>query len=133
MGRYLTAKNLKESRVGLLMNGIVKVPMQFCILLLGVLVFSFYQFHKAPAFFNDYELTRLENSQYNDALDIQKEKLAHINDQKAVLLKGYAKTNSDEKLIGLKHLQDSVSLIRNDIKDLIKENGGSENDTNYIF
>ncbi|MCH5718414.1 sodium:solute symporter family transporter [Niabella hibiscisoli] len=50
VGRYLTAKNLKESKTGLLMNGIVKVPMQFGILLLGVLVFAFYQFHKAPAF-----------------------------------------------------------------------------------
>src|SRR6185503_16429440 len=44
VGRYLTAKNNRQSKMGLLMNGIVKVPMQFLILLLGVLVFSFYQF-----------------------------------------------------------------------------------------
>ena len=51
VGRYLTAKDLKESRTGLFMNGLVKVPMQFFILLLGILIFSFYQFHKAPVYF----------------------------------------------------------------------------------
>src|SRR5690606_29992610 len=51
VGRYLTAKNVKESQRGLLMNGLVKVPMQFGILLIGVLIFSFYLHHKAPVFF----------------------------------------------------------------------------------
>lgn len=133
VGRYLTAKNLKESRLGLLMNGIVKVPIQFCILLLGVLVFAFYQFHKAPAFFNEYELEKLENSQYADELQILQQRLEGINEQKNILLDDYAQNNSDEKLTGLKHLQDSVYVIRADIKSLIKQNGGSDNDTNYIF
>lgn len=52
VGRYLTAKTDKESKVGLLMNGFVKVPMQFLILLLGILVFTFYQYQKAPVYFN---------------------------------------------------------------------------------
>lgn len=53
VGRYLTAKNIRESRKGLLMNGLVKVPMQFGILLIGILIFSFYLYHKAPVFFDD--------------------------------------------------------------------------------
>src|SRR5882724_10439269 len=52
VGRYLTAKSVGESRLGLLMNGLVKIPMQFLILLLGVMVFSFYQYHREPVFFN---------------------------------------------------------------------------------
>src|SRR6185369_6472237 len=48
VGRYLTGSSIKESRLGLLMNGVVKVPMQFLILLIGALVFTFYQFNKAP-------------------------------------------------------------------------------------
>src|SRR5687768_13731281 len=52
VGRYLTAKSNTESRLGLLMNGLVKVPMQFLILLVGALVFVFYQFNSAPLFFN---------------------------------------------------------------------------------
>lgn len=52
VGRYLTARSVKESRKGLLMNGVVKVPMQFFILLIGILIFSFYLHHKAPIFFD---------------------------------------------------------------------------------
>ena len=58
VGRYLTGRSLRESRMGLLMNGFVKVPMQFLILLVGVLVFTFYQFNKAPIFFNTVKKNR---------------------------------------------------------------------------
>jgi SSS family transporter len=52
VGRYLTGSSNTQSRLGLVMNGLVKIPMQFFILLIGVLVFSFYQFHTPPMFFN---------------------------------------------------------------------------------
>lgn len=134
VGRYLTAKNLKESRTGLLMNGIVKVPMQFLILLLGVLVFAFYQFHKAPAFFNQYEITRLEKSQHKDQLDVLQQQLSAIDEKKLSVLSNYTKEgNNDEIFAQLSQLQDSVHMIRTGIRQLVKENGGSDNDTNYIF
>jgi uncharacterized sodium:solute symporter family permease YidK len=53
VGRYLTGSTVGQSRLGLIMNGLIKVPMQFLILLLGVLVFSFYQFNRPPVFFNN--------------------------------------------------------------------------------
>ena len=59
VGRYLTAKSTRESKLSLLLNGLVKVPMQFGILLLGVLVFSYYQFAKEPLFFNQTQLKLL--------------------------------------------------------------------------
>lgn len=134
VGRYLTAKNLKESKTGLLLNGIVKIPMQFGILLLGVLVFAFYQFHKAPAFFNDYELKRLENSAHKTRLFELQGTLHHIDDKKAVLLDQYQSNNGDEAYFDqMANLQDSMMVVRNDIKQLVKENGGRDNDTNYIF
>ena len=52
------------------MNGLVKVPMQFLILLIGALVFTFYQFNNAPIFFNDTQITRLENSAYKDSFSV---------------------------------------------------------------
>src|SRR5690606_35694555 len=52
VGRYLTAKSEGQSKIGLLMNGIVKVPLQFMILLIGTFLFVFYQFNPAPAYFN---------------------------------------------------------------------------------
>ena len=68
VGRYLTAKNIKESQRGLLMNGLVKVPMQFGILLIGVLIFSFYLHHKAPIFFDSAKKSIAEKTIYGDSL-----------------------------------------------------------------
>src|SRR3954465_14021883 len=55
VGRYLTGRSIAESRLGLVMNGLVKIPMQFLILLIGTLVFTFYQFYQPPVFFNKVE------------------------------------------------------------------------------
>lgn len=64
VGRYLTGSSIRDSRLGLLMNGLLKVPMQFCILLIGVLVFAYYQFNTPPLFFNNVEVRKIENSVY---------------------------------------------------------------------
>lgn len=70
VGRYLTAKSVKESQRGLLMNGLVKVPMQFGILLIGVLIFSFYLHYKAPVFFDNAKKNIAEQTVYGDSLKI---------------------------------------------------------------
>ncbi|HEX3901625.1 MAG TPA: sodium:solute symporter [Polyangia bacterium] len=57
--RYLSARSVTESRMGLLFNGLLKVPMQFLILFVGVMVFVFYQFNAPPLFFNESELARV--------------------------------------------------------------------------
>src|SRR4026208_1885529 len=82
VGRYLTARSLSESRVGLLMNGLVKVPMQFLILLIGALVFTFYQFNRAPIFFNDVQVKKLENSIYKDSFSLVQQQYNVIAAQK---------------------------------------------------
>lgn len=66
--RYLAGGSLAESRLGLLMNGLVKVPMQLGILLVGVMVLTFYQFHKPPLFFQQAELSRALASSQGPAL-----------------------------------------------------------------
>jgi SSS family transporter len=68
VGRYLTAKNVKESRKGLLMNGLVKVPMQFFILLIGILIFSFYQYNKGPVYFDQVTLQEAKQTVKRDSL-----------------------------------------------------------------
>ncbi len=68
VGRYLTAKNVKESRKGLLMNGLVKVPMQFFILLLGILIFSFYQYNKGPVYFDKVTVAEAKQTVKRDSL-----------------------------------------------------------------
>ena len=90
--------------MGLLINGLVKVPMQFAILLIGVLVFTFYQFNKAPIFFNEKELTKLEKSEYKDSLSMLKVRMTHLQDEKTALLQEYAKVKDLNQLGSLKSL-----------------------------
>jgi solute:Na+ symporter, SSS family len=142
VGRYLTARSLKESRMGLLMNGIVKVPMQFLILLIGVLVFTFYQFNSAPIFFNDVQLKKLENSVYKDSLKIveaQYDAVAVIK-QKAVADYTLARHAKDEvkataSLASLQSLQKESDSLRKKVVTWLNKKvpGGDGNDTNYIF
>jgi Na+/proline symporter len=68
VGRYLTAKGNTESRIGLLMNGLIKVPMQFFILLLGAMLFTFYQFNSSPVFFNKAVAEKAMQTPYKDSL-----------------------------------------------------------------
>jgi SSS family transporter len=133
VGRYLTAKSTRESKLGLLMNGLVKVPMQFLILLIGVLVFTFYQFNKAPVFFNQKEIVRLENSPYKDELAGLKQRMQKVQAEKEVVLADYAAIKEEDRFGELKTLQLQTDTIRNEVKALVKQNNGNDNDTNYIF
>jgi len=142
VGRYLTAKSLTESRIGLLMNGLVKVPMQFLILLIGALVFTFYQFNKAPVFFNDTQVRKLERSAYKDSFAVLQEQYNRILLQKeeAVIAYSQAADVNDEplkeqKINTLQSLQVSSDSLRAKVKKWLntKEVGGDGNDTNYIF
>lgn len=142
VGRYLTGRSLRESRMGLLMNGFVKVPMQFLILLVGVLVFTFYQFNKAPIFFNDVQLKKIEQSSYRDSLLLVKSRYDAIAIEKQQAVVDYSSAShagndaaaerSVELLRGLQKQSDSlrktvISWLNNKIPQ------GDGNDTNYIF
>ncbi len=141
VGRYLTASSLKQSRMGLLMNGFVKVPMQFLILLIGALVFTFYQFNKAPIFFNDVQTRKLENSAvYKDSFQWVQQQYNEITALKQQAISSYsvAKDNNDNEkeelhLRELKVLQADASVLRGKVKAWLKSIGGDNNDTNYIF
>jgi SSS family transporter len=113
VGRYLTAKNNRQGKLGLLMNGIVKVPMQFLILMLGVLVFSFYQFNKAPIHFNETQMERANETAY-------KGELKNIEAAYATV----APDNNAEK-----------TKIRNEYRAVLSKAlpGEDVNDTNFIF
>src|SRR5690606_27851111 len=65
VGRYLTGTSIRDSRLGLLMKGLLEVPMQFCILLIGILGFAYYQFHTPPLFCHNVEVAKIETSAYN--------------------------------------------------------------------
>ncbi len=74
VGRYIGGASIAESRLGLLFNGLLKIPMQLLILLLGVLLFVFYHFYTPPLFFNQVEVEQIKNSKnYNDYKLLEKE------------------------------------------------------------
>jgi len=114
VGRYLTAKSDKESKIGLLANGLVKVPMQFLILLVGILVFSFYQYHKAPIYFDEARVIVAKKTIYKDSL-------VHLENQYGDALK-----ESNPAL---------ATELRSEYKTIIKKAipGDDANDTNFIF
>ena len=113
VGRYLTAQNNRQSKIGLLINGLVKVPMQFLILMLGVLVFSFYQFHKAPIYFNETQASRAKETPYKESLVALEAKYAEIQPNDVVQKN---KINKEYKGV----LADALP-------------GEDINDTNFIF
>ena len=140
VGRYLTARSIKESRLGLLMNGLVKVPMQFLILLVGALVFTFYQFNKAPVFFNDVQTTRLANSAYKDSFSVAQAQYLAISKEKREAVAQFSQALNkkrqgeiDGRTNELRHLQQSSDSLRGKVRQWIKASGGDGNDTNYIF
>lgn len=140
VGRYLTAKNLTESRIGLLMNGLVKVPMQFGILLVGVMVFVFYQFNQAPLFFNEVQVNKVAKSSYKDSLQLMQLQYGLLSKEKIVTVTKWVnenKTGADAKASEekLKLLNQQTDKIRTDFRGLISKAGigGDNNDTNYIF
>jgi SSS family solute:Na+ symporter len=142
VGRYLTAKNTKESRIGLLMNGLVKVPMQFLILLVGSLVFVFYMFYQSPIFFNQKQVEKVLATGYktefvalqskNDSLNTIKQTQTHQ------LVNSFHQANNlQTKNIqsSLKETEKQSKIIRADAISLMKkaDTTADTNDTNYIF
>jgi len=113
VGRYLTAKNNRQGKLGLLMNGMVKVPMQFLILMVGVLVFSFYQSHKAPVYFNETQAQRAKHTSFKNEL------ITLENQYSAV-----SPTDNVQK-----------AKIKSEYKSVLSKALPHEevNDTNYIF
>jgi SSS family transporter len=135
VGRYLTAKDTTESRVGLLMNGLVKVPMQFLILLLGAMLFTFYQFNPSPVFFNKAVETKALQTPYRDSLNAIKYRF----DKKQINQKANSQLFVDYKT---QQYKDSITLgskelneIKAEYKTVLKKAvpNSDTNDTNYIF
>jgi SSS family transporter len=137
VGRYITAKNDRESKLGLLLNGIVKIPMQFLILLLGVLLFTFYQFKESPIFFNKTVETKAWSTPYKDSLaaiqdqfKVAQAKQLELN--RALVQSNIADTALENKI---QHGAVSLSALQKNYKNVIATAvpGADVNDTNYIF
>ena len=130
--RFLTAKSVSEGRTSLLMSAFLKIPMQFMILLVGVLVFVFYQFATPPMIFNSVETAKVAQTAQYQTLNGEYE-AAHARREQAAL--EYVRNKTDETRIGYVESNKLFNDARKNATDYIKSSSGNErfNDVNYVF
>ena len=129
--RYLTGKSLKEARLGLMFNGLFKVPMQFFILLTGVMVFVFFQFEKTPLHFNPITQKVLhQNVQYQEL----KKEYDVLFEQKQLAITDWKIRKNQNALQQIQQIHQSELDIRNKLKKIIANSSNVEsNDKDYVF
>lgn len=108
VSRYINASNIEESRIGLIFNAILKIPLQFFILLLGVLLFVFYNLYQPPLNFNK-NLITYQSINNPNLLDDMNDKSNQIFSEKKILITDYKinKENIVEKNIELESIRKS--------------------------
>ena len=139
VGRYLSGESVGQSRLGLLMNGILKIPMQFFILMVGALVFVLYQFEQPPLFFNKTELAKVEQTPQYHALTARDTKVFEEKKNTISNLVTAIQTDNAPQVTQLtaqvQSLNTQTNGLRKEMKELmISHNPDADvNDTNYIF
>ena len=130
--RYISGKSVREIRLGLIFNGIFKIPMQFFILLVGVLVFIFFEFNSTPLNFNPKAIDYLEKN-HEKELELYKKEFDVLNLQKDEFQKLFLNNKLNDKSI-LNNLQQKERDIRNNLRILINDKSKIEkNDKDYVF
>lgn len=140
--RYLSGKSKRESQLGLAFNGIFKIPMQFFILFVGVMVFVFYQFNDTPIHFNPTAREALQAPEYRSEYDALSKELSSIQEEKQQLQLSYLEVNDRGGTTEMALLQSEIQKLdtrenelRNRAKELITEADPSiaSNDKDYVF
>jgi Na+/proline symporter len=140
--RYLSGQTLTQSRMGLLMNGFLKIPMQFLILFIGVLVFVFYQFIPPPVHFNQVQTEVLRQSEYGaDFSRLEQSYQANFDSSKQVYTELLSsidqgkETSTEELTSTLKGLKAEQQEIREEVKTLLLTHDPETEtrDTDYVF
>ncbi len=141
VGRYINGKDENESRKGLLLNGLVKIPMQFMILLIGALVFAFYSFHPAPLYFNSAAYSTLKEQEPQAVAQMEgRYSQLHQTYEKQVLQVSQLRQGGDEPRLNTSvqsflQTQHQMQLLRDSVSLHISAQHYSpdKNDTNYVF
>jgi Na+/proline symporter len=140
--RYLAGSSVTQSRLGLLTNGIVKLPMQFIILFIGAMVFVFYQFVTPPLFFNPVEEASVKSGSYGTEYEMIEKEYEELHASKQVELKKLISSidQGDEDLISqqtekIVETQKKADKLKLKATEVIKKSdpAADTNDTNYIF
>jgi solute:Na+ symporter, SSS family len=136
--RYLAGGSLKESRLGLLFNAVVKVPMQFFILLLGAIVFMFYQFEKPPVYFNQPAYERALENGYAPQLTALQTQFDEVFMQKRAAIRAVSDASPNERdaaMTKLRQLEAQAGELRNRTKAVLVKAGvdPKSKESDYVF
>lgn len=140
VGRYITAKDNTNAKMGLLLNGLVKIPMQFAILLIGALLFAFFSLKPAPVYFNERSYQNLKDTQPQQAAAFEKEHRdlqAKFNAESKEILK-LKETHSPQLIQAVQDFKDTqtqVKELHGRVEEAINQSNSNaeKTDTNYIF
>ena len=142
VARYLTGRSVAESRFGLIFNGLLKIPMQFLILFIGVLVFVFYQFNQPPVFFNEAAKNKIQQTEYAGQLAQLEAKHTEQFNLKQQEMQGLLQAirNEDETAIADAQTrtlaaEEARQQTRQEVKELIHTAvpDAETKDTDYVF
>ena len=137
--RYLSGKSLKEMQMGMIFNGVLKIPMQFFILFIGVMVFVFYQFNPSPLNFNPQAEITISNSEKANDYSKLEQSLEEVYYLKSKATNDFLDNNNANNLAEIKSLNEREKIIRDKAKEIIKEvsnnslNRIESNDKDYVF
>lgn len=137
--RYLSGKSLREMQLGLIFNGLLKVPMQFFILLVGVMVFVFYQFNQSPVNFNPTANEIVLNSEYADEYENIKVKQTKLFNDKQAIINAFSETDNDALANEINTLNLQNESLRQEARLLIEKAADAQdlkvesNDKDYVF
>jgi Na+/proline symporter len=135
VSRYINAKNIKESQMGLIFNSILKIPLQFFILFLGLLLFVFYSMNQPPLNFNK-NLIKYQKSIDNEVINIYEEKSFSIfNDKKKLLNNYFNSTNNEELKDDIIELNKTFDANRKNFENEVLRNGYVQKkpESDFIF
>ena len=136
--RYLGGKNIKESRMGMMFNAVLKIPMQFFILFVGLMVFVFYQFNEPPSFFNAPGKNKIYQTEQADNFKQLEANYTEVFTQKKEAIHNYLVTDglAKEQYKGqAQALYQQSQDIREEMRGVIKTANVNVDgkDTDYVF
>jgi Na+/proline symporter len=140
--RYLTGESVTQSRLALLFNGFIKIPMQFFILFIGILVFAFFQFETPPLFFNSVETENIQNSPFAAEYEELQNQFESVSADKQTYIRNYLhalETDDDgaaeSASARIEQRNQEIAEIRSEAVGILQSNNPQmdTSDTNYVF
>jgi len=137
--RYLSGKSVKEMQLGLMFNGLLKIPMQFFILFVGIMVFVFYQFNQAPVNFNPTATEVVLNSEYADEYKAIQQEQKKLFENKKLAINSFVLTKNNENTTNIASFNTANDALREKARALIDKAGEANNvkvesnDKDYVF